>query len=70
MKRHESLYEEIIGLMTLVSRDNLEDLFNVELRRFLPAGHGFFKMTHQYLKVLLKDQQLALVLEVVTEGLI
>jgi hypothetical protein len=64
IKRHETLYEEVIGLMTLISRENLEDLFNIELKRFLPEGYGFFKMTHQYLKVLLKDPQLEQVLGV------
>lgn len=56
MKRHpEELDEDLVGLVALISKENLEELFRVELRRYLPAGHGFFKLTHQFIRVLLKD---------------
>lgn len=58
------LYQELIGLMTLIARENLEDLFNIELRRYLPQGYGFFKITHEYLKALMADTLTADSLEV------
>lgn len=64
IKRHEGLYKDLIGLMTMVARENLEDLFNVELRRYLPQGYGFFKITHEYLKALMAETITADSLEV------
>lgn len=58
IKRHEQMTDELIGLMTLVARDNLDDLFRIELKKHLPHGYGFFKLTHQYLKNILKDPKL------------
>lgn len=64
IKRHDTLYNDLICLMTLIARENLEDLFNIELRRYLPQGYGFFKITHEYLKVLMADTLTADSLEV------
>jgi hypothetical protein len=66
LKRHLDLYDELTGLLTTVARENLEDLFKIELRKYLPAGHGFFKMTHEYLKALIKDPYLTASIEVVS----
>lgn len=49
MKRHESLIPEILDVLTAFGKENLEDLFEVYLRRQLPEGHGFYKFTHSYL---------------------
>ena len=59
LKRHDELSEEIIGLLINITKEDLDELFKNELRRYLPAGYGFFKMTHQFLKILLKNEVLS-----------
>lgn len=49
--------------MALIAKENLEDLFRVELRRYVPAGHGFFKLTHEFIRVLLRDSAIRAIID-------